>query len=102
MKVNKKYYLFIAMMYMFALQFWIMKRITVFQYLDEIYVLVAIPLAVFDTRGKIKIKKENMYINRMIVGLMIFVLGGLLSNIVFNYQSWHAVAQDVFINLKFF
>ena len=102
MKVNKKYYLFIAMMYMFALQFWIMKRITVFQYLDEIYALVAIPLAVFDTRGKIKIKKENMYINRMIVGLMIFVLGGLLSNMVFNYQSWHAVAQDVFINLKFF
>lgn len=102
MKVNKKYYLFIAMMYMFALQFWIMKRITVFQYLDEIYVLVAIPLAVFDTRGKIKIKKENMYIHRMIVGLMIFVLGGLLSNIVFNYQSWNAVAQDVFINLKFF
>lgn len=102
MKVNKKYYLFIAMMYMFALQFWIMKRITVFQYLDEIYALVAIPLAVFNTRGKIKIKKENMYINRMIVGLMIFVLGGLLSNIVFNYQSWHAVAKDVFINLKFF
>ena len=102
MKVNKKYYLFIAMMYMFALQFWIMKRITVFQYLDEIYALVAIPLAVFDTRGKIKTKKENMYINRMIVGLMIFVLGGLLSNIVFNYQSWYAVAQDVFINLKFF
>lgn len=102
MKVNKKYYLFIAMMYMFALQFWIMKRITVFQDLDEIYALVAIPLAVFNTRGKIKIKKENMYINRMIVGLMIFVLGGLLSNIVFNYQSWHVVAQDVFINLKFF
>ena len=58
MKVNKKYYFFIAMMYMFALQFWIMKRITVFQYLDEIYALVAIPLAVFDTRGKIKKKKK--------------------------------------------
>lgn len=102
MKVTKKYYLFIAMMYMFTLQFWIMKRITIFQYFDEIYALVAIPLAVFDARGKIKIKKENTYINRMIVGLIIFVLGGLLSNIVFNYQSWHAVAQDVFINLKFF
>ena len=102
MKVNKKYYLFIAMMYMFTLQFWIMKRINIFQYLDEIYALMAIPLAVFNTRGKIKMKKENVYISRIIVALTIFVSGGLLSNIVFNYQNWYAVAQDVFINLKFF
>ena len=87
MKVNKKYYLFIAMMYMFTLQFWIMKRINIFQYLDEIYALMAIPLAVFNTREKIKMKKENVYINRIIVALTIFVSGGLLSNIVFNYQN---------------
>lgn len=97
--------MFIAMMYMFTLQFWIMRKFTLFQYWDEIYALLAIPLAIFSlysSKGKISIKKESKYVNRIIVALMLFVSVGILSNMVFEYQKWVAVMQDVFINLKFF
>lgn len=102
MKASKKCYVFIAVMYMFTLQFWIMRKFTLFQYWDEIYALLAIPLFIFSSKGKISIKKENKYVNRIIVALMLFVAIGLLSNIFWDYQKWFAVMQDIFINLKFF
>lgn len=102
MKASKKYYGFIIVMYMFTLQFWIMRKYTLFQYWDEIYALLAIPLAIFSSKGKMSIKKENKYINRTIAALIIFVVVGLLSNMFFEYQKWLAVMKDVFINLKFF
>lgn len=102
MKASKKYYVFIAGMYLFTLQFGIMGKSTLFQYWDEIYASLAIPLAIFSSKGKISIKKENKYINRIIVALIFFVIVGLLSNVFFQYQKWLAVMQDVFINLKFF
>lgn len=102
LKASKKYYWFIIVMYMFTLQFWMMRIISLFQYWDEIYALLAIPLAIVSTKGKIRIKKENKYIKHIIIALMLFVAIGLLSNVIFRYQKWFAVMQDVFINLKFF
>lgn len=102
MKTQKKCYVFITVMYMFTLQFWIMRKFTLFQYFDELYALLAIPLVVFSLNGKIRIKKENIYINRIAIALIAFVVVGILSNAVFNFQKVIAVMQDIFINLKFF
>lgn len=102
MKASKKCYVFIAVMYMFTLQFWMMRNVTLFQYWDEIYALLAIPLAIVSSKGKIRIKKGNKYTKRIIIALMLFVAVGLLSNVIFRYQKWLAAMQDVFINLKFF
>lgn len=73
MKASKKCYVFIAVMYMFTLQFWMMRKVTLFQYWDEIYALLAIPLAIVSSKGKIRIKKGNKYTKRIIIALMLFV-----------------------------
>ena len=82
MKASKKCYVFIAVMYMFTLQFWMMRKVTLFQYWDEIYALLAIPLAIVSSKGKIRIKKGNKYTKRIIIALMLFVAVGLLSNVI--------------------
>lgn len=38
----------------------------------------------------------------MAKALILFVGVGVISNGVYRYQVWHAVAQDIFLNLKFF
>ena len=99
MKASKKCYMCIALIYIFTLQFGIMRRIILFQYWDEIYALMAIPLAVFSSKVKIGVEKKTCGIA---LALILFITIGFLSNIFFNYQKLIAVIYDIFINLKFF
>ena len=102
MRLSRKYYIFIIALYAFALQFGIMKRIGAFQYWDEFYAFLCIPLIIVTFNGKIKIKKKDKYINRLIIPIFLFVLVGVLSNYIYKYQNPIVVLQDIFINLKFF
>jgi hypothetical protein len=102
LKVSRKYILFIAIMYTFALQFAIMQSVSIFQYWDELYALMCIPLALMNYKGKFKIKKKNKYINNLLIALSLFMLIGILSNCVYHYQIGLAVMKDAFLNLKFF
>lgn len=102
MKANKKSYMLIVLMYIFALQFGLMRKITVFQYWDDLYALLCIPLAIIYSKGKIKLKKENRYIQNMIIALGLFLLVGIIANCIYRYQKPIAVMQDIFLNIKFF
>ena len=102
MKVNKKMCMFIAVIYLFALQFGIMQRVTIFQYWDEFYAFLCIPLAGINSRGKIKLRQNNKEIPKLMVCLSLFLLVGIVSNFVFDYQKPIAVLQDIFLNVKFF
>lgn len=95
-------YLFIAVMYIFSLQFGLMQRISIFKYWDEFYAILFIPLALIGFNGKIKFSKEKRYIHKMIFSLVIFVLFGVISNCIYKYQHILAVLYDIFLNLKFF
>lgn len=92
----------IAIMYMFALQFWLMQKISIFQYWDEFYAVLCVPLAMWNFNEKIKLKKDSKYIRYMFVALYMFLLLGIVSNFIFNYQRPIAIIQDVFLNFKFF
>lgn len=85
---------------MFALQCAIMQHVAIFKYWDELYALLCIPLAVMKYNRKII--KKNKYARNLAKALILFVGVGVISNGVYRYQVWHAVAQDIFLNLKFF
>lgn len=102
MKISKQYILFIIVLYGFALQFGLMQIIPVFQYWDEFYALMCIPLSLIGFNWKIKIERKNKYFNRLILGLFLFVAVGIISNIIFKYQTFLAWIEDIFINLKFY
>lgn len=87
-------------MYMFTLQFAVMRVILIFQYWDEIYALMCIPIALMSFKSKIK--EKSKYINHLLITLCLFMLIGFISNFVYHYQTGIAVIRDAFLNLKFF
>ena len=89
-------------MYIFALQFGLMQKYAIFQYWDEFYALLCIPLILKNFNINIKFKKYNKYTYYMIAALSLFVALGIISNRVYKYQEFFAVIQDIFLNLKFF
>ena len=89
-------------MYIFALQFGIMQKITIFQYWDELYALLCIPLAIIRFNGRVGFKKNNKFVQNIIFALGIFLLIGIISNHVYHYQRPIAFLQDFFLNIKFF
>ena len=102
LKRNKRYLIFISIIYIFVLQLGIEQRITIFKYWDECYAFLYLPLALLNFNGKIKIKKENKDIRCLSIILVLFVSIGIVSNCVFRYQVAAAVLWDIFLNLKFF
>lgn len=102
MKMSGKECLFIVLIYIFALQFGVMQKISIFQYWDEFYAGLCIPLAFLQFNGKIKLKKEKNYIKKLISALILFVLLGVIPNCIYKYQEPFSVFKDIFTNLKFF
>lgn len=102
MKASKKSCMFIAIMYVFALQCGIMRKLYIFQFWDELYAVLCIPLMLVHFNGKFSLEKENKYIQNIIVALGLFLLLGIVSNCIYKYQNLRAVLQDIFLNLKFF
>lgn len=102
MKLSLRLILFILIMYLFALQLAIMHVIPVFQYVDELYALMCVPLWAIRFHWVLKLKKENKQINIILLLLLLFVGIGIFSNLVYSYQTFSAALRDVFINLKFF
>lgn len=100
MRVKKSYALIVGVIYIFALQCAIMQYVTIFKYWDELYALLCIPLAIM--KHSRRSKKKNKYVRNLGKALILFIGIGVVSNCVFQYQIWIAVAQDVFLNLKFF
>ncbi len=118
LKTKREYYVFLVILYLFVFQFAIMRYLTVFKYLDELYAVLAIPLFVWNYRDRLKLiilnfnkKKTNNieYLKRgfkstkakLLLAISTFVLIGLVGNIIYGYQSFIAIAIDILLNVKF-
>lgn len=74
---------------------------TVFSYLDEITALLGIAMTFLNFRKSSSIN-TICFVKIIIILLSIYIATGLLANIVFNYQPFVYVVQDLFANIKFF
>ena len=118
LNTKRGYYTFLVILYMFVFQFAIMQYLTVFKYLDELYAVLSIPLFFWAYRTRLKdlfsnsIKKKVGNIQhirqllkttkiKLLIAISIFVLIGLIGNIVYGYQGFIPIAIDVLLNVKF-
>lgn len=102
MKASKQEWIFILIMYLFTFQFGLMKCSAVFQFLDELYAAICIPLFFLNFNGRIKQNKSDRFIRYMIMAIFIFLLIGIAANSIYAFQSPLAIVQDIFLNLKFY
>ena len=100
MKKRTKYILFIIIMYLFVFEFALMQVFPIFEYWDEIYALGCIIPIIMHFHGKLSLK-DDMGIKTS-VWCILFIVLGIISNIIFKYQSIIPVLIDLLLNLKFF
>lgn len=97
---SKWYYnLLICVVYLFVFEYWLMKYIPVFGYWDEFYAVIAIPLFLYKRIGT-KIKTAVGI--KITVLVLLFLVTGLISNVIYEYQGFIGVATDILLNTKFF
>lgn len=84
-----------------ALQDPIALRVSGFSYLDELLALCGIFVILFRFRKCIELLK-NKYIICLVGAISIFVLVGILGNVIFRYQPFKYWLIDLYTNLKFF
>lgn len=72
-----------------------------FSYIDEFIALIGLLAAAHEIlfAQKCKLTKEQLLIG---IPLSVFVLAGLVGNLIFQYQPWKSVIIDLYTNLKFF
>lgn len=97
-KEKNKYILFVIFLYFFLLKDLLQQYINIIGYFDELVALSAIPIFfIYNQNHKLRISK-NGYVRY----LLIFILIGLLGNIIYSYQSLFKVAlPDLFLCMKF-
>lgn len=98
---NGKEWILLILFYLLLLQNVLGEWWSAFNYVDECLAMIGPVLYVARVlnSGRIVAKKRNM---RLIAALMIFLLSGLLGNIIYDYQVTYAVLEDVYVNFKFF
>lgn len=102
---NKKeirYYFFVLCIYLFIFQNALQRYIPIFQYADEIFALLLIPVLIIHivkSKNRFVIKKYDLII---VVSLLILVIIGIYSNIKYGYQQPLMVISDLLLVLKFF
>lgn len=95
MKLNKKNVFYIILVFLFTFQMLLQKYVSIFQYFDEFYALISIPLVIM----KKKIDKVEL---KMIIIFFALNIIGILSSIIYNYQPLGAVFTDILLINKFF
>lgn len=102
MKKNIKNLIVIIFFYLFIFQNLLQNFFTPFKYIDEFLILISLFCMidnVMKNKYKIRISKTNKNIS---ICLMIIIIIGLISNIIFKYQPVTAVIGDLIIFIKFF
>jgi len=96
-----KEWILLILFYLLLLQNPLGEWLPVFNYTDELLALIGPVLYVSRVlnSGRIVARKENL---RLLTALMIFLLSGLLGNLIYDYQKTSAVLEDIYVNLKFF
>ncbi|MCD8379350.1 MAG: hypothetical protein LUC95_03275, partial [Lachnospiraceae bacterium] len=99
--LNAKSFFFIFWLYLFTFQSPLEEVFVAFKLIDEVYSLLFIPLILFTfIDGKSYHFKKDTAV--CVFSLSVFLVAGLTGNILFQYQPWGLVFQDVFTNIKYF
>lgn len=96
---NFKYYILVFSIYIFIFQNVLQEYITIFNYIDEFYAILFIPIVILRLRKNLKVKKEDF---KIFIFLLIIVMIGIYSNLIYRYQTTRYVALDILAVLKFF
>ena len=96
-KKDLKYILFITILYMFIFQNIIQEYISIFEYFDELFSIMFIPLFILFS-NKSEINKSDF---KIVVLLYLLTTVGIVSNLLYRYQSMEAVLKDILIVNKF-
>lgn len=97
---NKRYYLFVFLLYFFILKDWLEQKVSVIGYFDELFALLAVPYFVSQLqKDKFRLKiKRGEYSRHVIV----FLLIGIIGSVIYSYQPFVSVAlPDTFLCMKF-
>ena len=95
MELKKENLCYVILVFVFTFQMLIQKYISIFQYFDEIYALISIPLII---RTK---KLDKLEIKMIAIFFMLNIIG-ILSSIIYNYQPVKVVLMDMLLINKFF
>lgn len=95
-----KYFFMISVIYMLIFQNFFQQYIKIFQYFDELITVIAIPIIIV----KYLFNKSDKYKSNIIISiLLIIIIGiGLISNVVYKYQTFLYAVSDVLVFIKFF
>lgn len=98
-KNNLKAIFFISSLYIFVFQNILQKYIPIFSYVDEFYAILFIPIIILRLRKSTVVNKKDF---KVFIAILIFVMIGIYSNIVYKYQSMQYILLDILACLKFF
>ena len=73
-----------------------------FAYVDEVFALLGVVFVLYlglNRTKKLTVTKNTLWI---VLALLIFVICGLLANVIYQYQPMNLVLKDLYVNLKFF
>ena len=98
---NEKEWILVVLFYLMLLQSPLGDRLSVFTYIDEFLALIGPALFIYRVlkSGKIVAQKGNL---RIALALVMFLITGLLGNVIYDYQAKLVVLEDVYVNAKFF
>jgi len=101
MKIKRKEIIFIFFIYYGVfwswLQYDVLSAFSYFKYIDELIALIALPL--FFLNSNFKLKPSYF---RILVFLLIFIISGILSNLIYGITDIKTAFGDLFLNIKFF
>ena len=97
-KEKIKFAFFIILLYFLVFQDYLQTVFYGFKYFDEIFAFLYFPLSLF-RRKKERIAKTNLIIWVLLV--LIIVIGSI-SNLIYNYQPVSIVFSDMIVFIKFF
>lgn len=94
-------FILVVLIYLLALQSPLEKVSGVFKYIDEFIALAGLVWWIVSSvkYGRFRILH---YAGAVAALLAVFVISGLLGNVLYQYQPWSSVLTDLFTNLKFF
>lgn len=87
--------------YLLVFQDALTKAVPFVRYVDEAVAILGIVVIASRSlkKGKLRLTKGTAWMTLLCV---LFVAVGLLSNVIYRYQPWPVIMEDVLINIKFF
>ena len=92
-----KYCFIVFLIYGLVFEFALMSIHPMFKYIDELYAILFVPLGI-----KYFFSLDQIINKKIFLLILLFVLLGVSTNIVYGYQNIQAVMKDIFLNIKFF